>query len=164
MDIRGEQVILRKTTLEDLDDLMRLWNDGRVMKWVGFPDGLDYDRTAFETWFERVEANSARHHFVVLRDDVGFCGETYYAVDIEHQRASLDIKLVPEAQGQGFATDALKTLIKHVFAAEVGVESVWTQPSLTNRAARQLYRRCGLRPAPRPAEIKDGESYWALSR
>jgi RimJ/RimL family protein N-acetyltransferase len=143
---------------------MRLWNDGRVMKWVGFPNGLGYDSDAVEAWFAKVESNSDRHHFIVIAPDLEFCGETYYAVDIEHRRASLDIKLLPEVQGQGFATDALKTLIKHVFAAEEGVESVWTQPSRANKAARQLYRRCGLRPAPRLTEIKDGESYWALSR
>lgn len=164
MEIQGERIILRQTSESDLDDLQQLWNDGRVMKWVGFPDGMGYDRGAINEWFVNLEANPARYHFVVIAAGRGFCGETYYAVDLEHQRAGLDIKLVPEAQGQGFAMDALKTLIRHVFATEAGVDSVWTQPSRANKSARRLYRRCGLRPAQRPAEIKEGESYWALSR
>lgn len=164
LEIKGERVIIRKTTERDLGDLQKLWNDGRVMKWVGFPDGLGYDRETFEAWLAEVEANPARHHFVIVAPEMGFCGETYYAVDSGHQRASLDIKLIPEAQGKGLATDALRTLIRHVFAVEDGVNSVWTQPSRENRAARRLYRRCGLRPAPRPSEITNGESFWALSR
>jgi RimJ/RimL family protein N-acetyltransferase len=147
-----------------LDDLMRLWSDGRVMKWVGFPHGLGYDSSDIEAWFANVEANPARHHFVIVAPEVGFCGETYCAVDSSHQRAGLDIKLIPEAQGKGLATDALRTLIRHVFAVEDSVNSVWTQPSRENRAARWLYRRCGLRPANRPPEITNGESFWALSR
>ena len=51
MEILGEQVTLRKTTQVDFDSLMKLWNDGRVMQWVGFPNGLGYDREAVEAWF-----------------------------------------------------------------------------------------------------------------
>jgi RimJ/RimL family protein N-acetyltransferase len=143
---------------------MKMWNDGRVMKWVGFPDGLGYDQGAVETWYAQVEANPDRHHFVVFVQGIGFCGEVYYAVDKTHQLAGLDIKLVTEAQGRGIAADALSTLITHVFDTEDEVESVWTEPSQENHAARRLYARCGLRPKTRPSEMKLRESFWALTR
>ena len=164
MEIKGERVILRSTSPADLADLMDMWNDGRVMQWVGFPDGLGYDREAVENWFAKIEANPTRHHYVVIGSGIGYCGEVYYAVDLDHRRVSLDIKLILEAQGQGLATDALTTLIGHVFNVEEAVNSVWTQPGRVNLAARRLYERCGLRPAPRPADVQDGESYWALTR
>ena len=155
---------LRSTSSADLADLMRLWNDGRVMRWVGFPDGLGYDNEAVEDWFAKVEANPDRHHYIVCDPEIGFCGEVYYAVDQNHQRASLDIKFIPQAQGQGLATEALKTLIEHIFKVEGNVNSVWTQPSAVNLAAKQLYARCGLRPEARPADLESGESYWILFR
>lgn len=164
VEIQGQRVLLRSTSKGDLENLMKLWNDGRVMHWVGFPDGLAYDHEAVQAWFEKLQVDPERHHFVVLSPEIGFCGEVYYAVDALHHRASLDIKLRPEAQGQGFATDTLQTLIRHVFTVEPGVDAVWTQPSQANTAARALYARCGLKPGPRPADIRDGESFWVLTR
>jgi RimJ/RimL family protein N-acetyltransferase len=134
------------------------------MQWVGFQDGLGYDREEIQDWFDKLQANPQRNHFVVHTQGIGFCGEVYYAVEPLHQRAGLDIKLRPETQGQGIATDALMTLIQHVFKSELDVDSVWTQPSQINIAARALYTRCGLKEKPRPADIQTGESYWELTR
>jgi RimJ/RimL family protein N-acetyltransferase len=164
VEIQGERVLIRTTSQGDLVDLMELWNDGRVMHWVGFPDGLGYDREAIQDWFDKLQSNPQRHHFVVHTQGIGFGGEVYYAVDPLHRRASLDIKLRPKAQGQGLATDALNTLIQHVFQAEPDVDSVWTQPSKANTAARALYNRCGMSLKPRPADIQTGESFWELTR
>lgn len=164
MEIRGEKVTIRQTTESDLSDIKKLWNDGRVMKWVGFPDGLGYDEKKLKAWFERLQADSHRHHFVVRASEIGFCGEVYYEVDKAHQRAALDIKFVPEAQGQGLATDAFKTLIKFVFESEPEAEAVWTEPYEENAASQKLYARCGLTPKPRPADMEPGPLYWELRR
>jgi RimJ/RimL family protein N-acetyltransferase len=162
-DIQGDQVTLRPTSSTDLPDLQRLWNDGRVMRWVGFPDGLGYHTAAMSRWFDRLRADGGRHHFVIDHRALGFCGEVYYAID-SWRRAGLDIKLRPEAQGRGIAADALRALIAHVFRAAPDVDEVWTEPSAGNEAARRLYARCGLQPRPRPADLPPGESYWALRR
>ena len=163
-EISSARANLRSTTPADLPDLLRLWNDGRVMRWVGFPDGLGYDQAQIEDWFERLQANPYRHHFVVHSPEIGFCGEAYYAADPIQRRAGLDIKLLPEAQGQGIAVDALTTLIRHIFETEPGIQAVWTEPSEQNLASRKLYTRCGLKPCPRPADLEPYESYWELSR
>lgn len=164
MRVRGDKVALRPTSSADLPRLMTLWNDGRVMKWVGFPEGLGYDATSIVQWFERLQANPHRHHFVVTSAFLGFCGEAYYAVDPIHRRAGLDIKFRPEAQGGGRAAGALLALIQHVFETETQVDSVWTEPAENNLAARTLYWRCGLRPTDRPSDMELGPSYWELKR
>ena len=163
-DSHGERAILRATTPADLPNLLRLWNNGRVMRWVGFPDGLGYDQAKIKAWFERLQVNPNRHHFVVYSPAFGFCGEAYYATDLAHGRASLDIKLIPEEQGRGLAFDALSTLISHIFETEPGIDAVWTEPSEQNLASRKLYTRCGLKPRPRPANLGEYESYWELTR
>ena len=163
-EIHGERINLRPTTAADLPDLLRLWNDGRVMRWVGFPDGLGYDQAKIENWFECVQADPCRHHYVVHSPEIGFCGEAYYAADPTRRRAALDIKILPEAQGQGIAVDALSKLISHIFETEPDIQVVWTEPSEQNLAARRLYNRCGLMPRPRPADLGQWESYWELSR
>ncbi len=164
IEFHGNRVTICTTTRQDLADLMTLWNDGRVMRWVGFPNGLGYDEEKIKTWFEKLQSQPHRHHFVVHADGVGFCGEVYYAVEQEHRRAKLDIKFVAGAQGHGLATDALQTLIRHVFMNEKEVDVVWTEPRQDNIASRKLYARCGLTPQPRPTDLEPFESYWALSR
>ncbi len=87
----------------------------------------------------------------------------FYRKDLEHKRAGLDIKFLPEAQGQGLATEALQLIIDYIFKNEDNIEAVWTEPSEENRAARNLYARAGL-AKERPADLKPGRPYWELSR
>lgn len=162
--IPGERISLRPTREEDLPDLMALWNDGQVMRWVGFPDGLGYTADSIREWFERVEANPHRHHFVVRSTALGFCGEAYYAVEPGHFRASLDLKLRPGAQGGGRARMALAALIDRVFRQEPAVDLVWTEPVEENLAARTLYWSCALRPEERPEGLRPGPSFWCRRR
>jgi RimJ/RimL family protein N-acetyltransferase len=158
------RLTIRATTERDLPDLERLWNDGRVMRWVGFPDGLGHDDESLRAWYEWLRAGTRRQHFVVHDRDVGFCGELFYAVDASHRRAGLDVKLVPEAQGRGFATAALSWLIDRVFEAEPDVDAVWTEPWPANSASRALYARCGLTETARPSDLPPGPSYWERRR
>lgn len=158
--IYGKKIVLRETTEKDLADLMGLWNNGEVMKWVGFPNGLGHDLEKMLGWFHELQKESSRHHFVIYDSDIGFCGEAYYAVDKEHKWAGLDIKLRPEAQGKGLASDALSALIEYIFQHEPDAEAVWTEPAKENVAARNLYRRMGLNPQPRPNDLAGDGSYW----
>jgi RimJ/RimL family protein N-acetyltransferase len=155
---------IRRTTARDLPDLARLWNDGRVMRWVGFPDGLGVDDDALRAWFERLQEGRHAHHFVIRDPDLGFCGELFYRIDPPHHRAELDVKLVPEAQGQGIATAGLSWLIERIFAREPEVDAVWTEPIPENAASRALYTRCGLAETRRPDDLPPGPSYWERRR
>jgi RimJ/RimL family protein N-acetyltransferase/uncharacterized damage-inducible protein DinB len=161
---RRTAVTFLPTTRADLPELIALWNDGRVMHWVGFPDGLGYDQDKAVRWLDRLNADPRRRHFIARSADIGFCGELYFAVDPDHRRAGLDIKLRPEAQGGGRAFAALSGLIGHVFEHEPEVDAVWTEPSPTNLAARTLYWSCGLRETTRPADLEQGHPFWHLTR
>jgi RimJ/RimL family protein N-acetyltransferase len=155
-----QRIRIRPTGEDDLADLGRLWNDGAVMRWVGFPDGLGHDERTLRRWLDATDADPRRHHFVVQDPELGFCGELFYVVDAEHRRAELDVKLVPSAQGHGIATAGLSWLIERIFATETDVDTVWTEPWPENRASRALYTRCGLVETDRPADLRPGPSYW----
>ena len=153
-----------ETTSDDLAELGRLWNDGRVMRWVGFEDGLGLDDDRLRDWFERLRSSSRAHHFVIRDPEFGFCGELFYRLDDNHRRAELDVKLVPEAQGRGIATAGLSWLIERVFACEPEVDAVWTEPTPENVASRALYVRCGLAETRRPDDLPPAPSYWERRR
>lgn len=164
MKIMGERVIIRPTEEEDLNSIRKLWNDGRVMKWVGFPDGLNNSRTDMQKWYSKIQDNKLANHFVILNKEKNFCGELFYRKDPDQIRAGLDIKLLPEAQGKGLAAEALQLLIDHIFTTEEEIDAVWTEPAAVNSAARRLYTRCGLEEKERPDDLGPGDSYWELTR
>lgn len=164
MGRKRRRLSFRPTTRSDLEEVLSLWNDGRVTRWVGFPEGLGYGTARMEEWFVALQDDPDRHHFVVHAEGGGFCGELYYRVDQRHKTASLDIKFVPAAQGQGLATEALKQLIDHVFETEEGVDAVCTEPRPENLASQKLYGRCGMAPEPRPAHLGDGPPLWVRRR
>jgi len=159
-EIFGKKVMIRKTTEKDLLDLMNLWNDERVMKYVGHPNGLRFDLKKTRKWFKKLQRETNRHHFVVYDNDIVFCGEVYYEIDEKHKRAGLDIKFRPEAQGKGLASDALSMLIEFIFKSRPDLKAVWTEPAKENRAAQNLYRRCGLEPQSRPKDLEGDGLYW----
>jgi hypothetical protein len=42
--------------------------------------------------------------------------------------------------------------------------AVWVEPWPNNLAARTLYYSCGLRQTTRPDDLREGPSYWELTR
>lgn len=162
MVIQGKSIILKKTEHEDLEKLLTLWNDGRVMKWVNFPEGLGYDIGHMENWFNWVKQSEGTNHFVLYHENE-FCGETFYAKD-EIGRAGLDIKLFPEYQKKGLAYEAFQSLIKHCFAKEENIIELWVEPATTNEHAIKLYEKCGFKPKMKPLDIDCTDSYWALEK
>ena len=45
---------IKETTPDDIRNIQRLWADGDVMRFVGFPDGLRETDEAMEEWFHQV--------------------------------------------------------------------------------------------------------------
>ncbi|SRR6056297_4078208 len=165
MAIKGKRIIIKQTIREDLENIKCLWNNVEVMKWVGFPAGIDQNINDLKEWWEKIQQNEKTHHFVVYtKKNDNFCGELYYKKDAKHKRAGLDIKLLPQMQGRGLATESLQLLISYIFKNEPQIEAVWTEPSEENAAARKLYSRCGLKSKERPTDMKPAASYWELTR
>lgn len=153
------KITIRPTRREDLEDLRLLWNDGGVMKFVGFPEGLGATADAMERWYERVEhGRPALDHFSVFAIGIGYCGESFYRVDASHgDAAALDIKLFSKARGKGIAAAALRHAMERAF--ENGASCVWTDPNPENEKALALYRRLGLCERKTPAYLEADEMH-----
>lgn len=149
-------ITIRETTKNDLSNVQKLWADGDVMKFVGFPEGLHETDEAMGRWLERIEAaRPDTNHFSVYDDGV-YCGEAFYQIDIKHgNSAALDIKLFRFARGKGIAATALSYAIDEAF--KHGAERVWVDPNPENMKALALYERLGFQRKPMPAYLTGGE-------
>lgn len=132
---------ITETTMEDINNIQRLWADGGVMKFVGFPNGLHNSDEQMKKWFRWIESNRpAINHYSIFADGE-YCGETFYNIDAEHQTAALDIKLFGFARGRGIATAGLSYAIKEAFRN--GARTVWVDPNPNNLKAIALYKKLG---------------------
>lgn len=147
---------VRETTLNELASVQKLWADGDVMRFVGFPEGLHQTDEEMQAWFRRIEANRpARNHDSIFEDGT-YCGESFYEIDPEHQSAALDIKLFSFARGRGIGTAGLTHAINEAFRN--GAKTVWVDPNPKNGKAIALYQRLGFRRKDFPKHLlSEGE-------
>ena len=145
-------VEIRQTTTEDLKDVQRLWADGDVMRFVGFPEGLRQTDEDMKDWYRWIEAGRPQlDHFSVFEDGA-YCGEAFYGIDKEHgNSAALDIKLFGFARGRGIAAKALSFAIDKAF--ENGAKTVWVDPNPQNAKAIVLYEKLGFQRKDMPEHL-----------
>lgn len=140
---------IKETTIEDIKHVQRLWADGDVMRFIGFPDGLHQTDEEMQNWFCWITSKRPTLNEYSIFEDGKYCGETFYEIDKEHDnRAALDIKLFGFAQGRGVATKALSYAIAEAFRN--GAETVWVDPNPQNVKAIALYERLGFQRKDMP--------------
>ncbi|WP_373724016.1 hypothetical protein, partial [Bacteroides heparinolyticus] len=98
---------VKETTINDIDNIQRLWADGDVMWFVGFPDGLHQTSEEMQGWFRWIESGRPVLNHYSIFEDGNYCGESFYEIDVEHKSAALDIKLFGFARGRGIAAAGL---------------------------------------------------------
>ncbi len=149
---------IRETNAEDIRNIQRLWADGDVMRFVGFPDGLHQTDEAMQKWYRWIDSSRpSTNHYSIFEDGV-YCGEAFYEIDKgHHDSAALDIKLFRFARGRGIAAKALSHAIKEAF--DHGAKDVWVDPHPENAKAIALYERLGFKREDMPEHLmaEDGE-------
>ena len=105
-----------ETCETELGDVQRLWADGDVMRYVGFPEGLRQSTEEMGRWYEWIRRSRPRaNHYSVFEDGV-YCGETFYRIDEKRgNSAAVDIELFAFARGRGIAARALSFAMEEAF-------------------------------------------------
>lgn len=155
------KLTIKETSESDLSNVMELWNNGDVMYYVGFPQGLGINMAKLNKWLKWAIAKPQRCHYSIYAEEIGYCGETFYNVDKEHGTAILDIKLLPCAQGKGIAKKALTFAIEKAFC-QGKAQRVCVDPHPDNKTAWALYEKLGFISKPRPKYLGEGETYLEI--
>lgn len=158
-------ITIRETLKTDLPNVQALWENGDVMKFVGFPEGLHQSDADMNAWYARIEKSRPfTNHYSIFEGDV-YCGESFYKIDPAHNHhAALDIKLFPFARGKGIAAQGLSYAIAAAF--QHGAAAVWVDPDPKNTKAISLYKRLGFTEKPLPDYLRyDGleQIYFVLT-
>jgi len=153
--LEGELVELRTVEEEDLEFLRDAINDPRVWQTLGAyqPKNLQQERE----WFESVgEGDGVGLLVCVDGEAVGSIG--LHEVNEVWGRAEAGYWITPDAQGNGYATDALATLVEYAFD-ELRLHKVYAHAYETNPASRRVLEKVGFREEGllREAAFVDGE-------
>jgi RimJ/RimL family protein N-acetyltransferase len=157
------KITIKETSAEDLENIMSLWNNGDVMRYVGFPEGLGITMDKLKRWLNWAIAKPGRCHYSIYADGIGYCGETFYDVDAEHKTAALDIKLLPEAHGKGIAAYALSYVMDRALK-DGGADRAYVDPHPDNVKAWLLYEKLGFISRPRPDYLEEWETYLEITK
>ena len=135
--IRGERVVLRPATEDDLDSILAMLEEPEVARWWGDYDAGRVRRDHLEDEESETYAIEAEGRFagVVL---------VYEENEPDFRHAALDISLRTELHGRGLGREALRAAIDHL-ARERGHHRFTIDPAAGNARAIRCYEAVGFR-------------------
>jgi aminoglycoside 6'-N-acetyltransferase len=132
--LRGERVILRQATGEDVPALVAIRTTPEVRRWWGEEDD-----------FAAAVADDVPQTYAIVVDDrvVGAI-QWYEGDDPMYRHAGMDIYVDPAVTGRGLGTDAVRTLARHL-TGERGHHRLVIDPAADNLAAIRAYEKVGFK-------------------
>jgi len=145
--LEGPRVRLRWPTRGDAPGLLEVFSDPEVIRFWSSPPMQDL--AAAEKLVDRIhalfEARQLYQWSVCPRDGgpaFGTC--TLFHVDVAHRRAEVGFALARRTWGQGFATEALGTLIAFAFK-DLGLHRLEADADPANERSLRLLERHGFK-------------------
>jgi len=142
--IETERLRLHALSAEDATDIFTLMDDPEVMAYWDSPEVDDPDLVAeiVASQVAQMRHGFAIHWSIRALDGEGFigcCGLT--EIDRRHKRAEVGFMLNREAWGQGYALEAMRSVI--AYAASNGLRKLTARTHLGNRRSENLLAKLG---------------------
>jgi aminoglycoside 6'-N-acetyltransferase len=138
LNLRGERVLLRPLTAEDIPQLIGIQAEPGVARWWGEPKEAEYE--------EKLSGAEGVTAFVIVVDgEVAGLIQYHEEVDPMYRHAGIDLFLSEAAQGRGLGTDAVRTIARHLIE-DRGHHRLVIDPAADNVAAIRTYEKAGFKP------------------
>ncbi len=132
MELESERLRLQEVTWEDMDSIHQLHSCPEVDEFncIGIPKNIDETKELFRAFIEtpKTADRKAYEWKIILKDSGEFIGLAGITLSADKFRlGEIYYKLLPAHWGEGFATEAAKTLVKagfeqfHLHKVEAGV-------------------------------------------
>lgn len=151
--IETERVVLRPYTDADAPRVLQILSHPDVYPWLGDPPQHPMaDLEAAHTWIARTNARKTTDGFDIFRAiearDTGVVVGTVLVAPMTRKDGTdlgeheLGWHLHPDSWGHGYATEAARAMLDHVFAR--GLSDIWVGMMVDNHASRAVAERLGL--------------------
>jgi len=165
MPLQTRSLRLRPLAESDETFYCRLYTDAAVMTRVGPSLTQEAAQGAFTRVLRQVAATPARSQYWILHAQAADAPLGLMALVPDRDdpaSAEVGVLLLPESQGQGYATEAIAALAGSVFAVP-GLQRLWTRHASGHGAAVGLMRRLGF-VTGLGASDAGAQSRWQLLR
>jgi aminoglycoside 6'-N-acetyltransferase len=136
--MRGERVVLRPATEDDLDAILAMLREPEVARWWG-----DYDAARVRR--DHLDDDESETYAIEVGGELGGVLLVYEEPDPDYRHVALDISLRTELHGRGLGREALRVAIGHL-ASERGHHRFTIDPSADNERAIRCYTAVGFAP------------------
>ncbi|MDD5093973.1 MAG: GNAT family N-acetyltransferase [Dehalococcoidia bacterium] len=142
---RGDKIVLREKRLTDAVSDYAWETDGELMD-LDAAEALQMPFAEFLVHYAEIinHQNKRNHRFGIETLDgkyIGNCG--YYNLDPISKEAEIGIMIGDrEYWGKGYGSDAVATLVRHVFL-DVGLEKIRLLTLNSNIRAQMCFEKCG---------------------
>ncbi len=159
-ELATDRLVLRALRADDAEAMFAYRSDPDVMRYQGWdPESLDDVRTfiADNAGYQAYAPGSWRQFAIALRSDgtmIGDCG--VHVPEDKPEQAEFGITLAPAFQGRGYASEALRALLRLVFGA-LGKHRAFASVDPRNAPSIALFERAGFRK-----EAHHVESLWLM--
>jgi aminoglycoside 6'-N-acetyltransferase len=136
--MRGERVVLRPATEDDVDAILAMLEEPEVARWWG-----DYD--AGRVRRDHLDDDESETYAIEVADEFAGVLLIYEENEPDYRHAALDISLRTALHDQGLGREALRAAIDHL-AGERGHHRFTIDPSADNARAIRCYAAVGFRP------------------
>lgn len=142
--LRGDLVVLRPVTEDDVPALLPMLNDPDIGRLTG--SHADFTEAALRQWYATRGAQRNRLDLAVVERATGrVVGEAVLNEwDAPNESCGFRICLSPDTLGRGLGTEATRLIVGHAFEG-LGLYRVWLEVYAFNPRARRAYEKAGFR-------------------
>ena len=162
--LKTRRLILRKMTMKDSDDLLRIFSDPKVMQSFG---GVLFDRAKMEKWIQRNLDHQDQYGYglfsVILTENgelVGDCGLEHMEVDGVPE-VEIGYDFMSAYWGRGLATEAAGAVRDYAFR-QLGLKRVISLIQPSNLASVRVAEKIGM--VKEKDCMRGGQLYYVYSQ
>lgn len=138
-----ERLRVRTANMDDVELFYALWTDPRVMRHVGFPQGLPVTRDELRDRISKQGRSEFEQLLVVeLRASSQAIGGCKLSYPDEEGIAEPDIKLLPAFWGHKYGVEAWRALVNYQFT-HTDCDAVHGTPNVENVASIRMQEAAG---------------------
>ncbi|GAE32185.1 GNAT family N-acetyltransferase [Halalkalibacter hemicellulosilyticus] len=141
--LETERLQLRKMKTSDAPYLFNIWSDPTVTRYMNISDFESVEQaTAMITHLNQLanEHQAIRYSIILQKtgDIIGSCGFNHF--DFTNERAEIGYELGKHYWGQGYANEAISTIIDYGFK-ELALNRIEAKVELENESSVKLLKR-----------------------
>lgn len=143
MIFETQKLIIRRAEEKDANLFYRLWTDGDVMKFVGFPKGLKVTEEEIRESILKQDKTAYDKKLVIELKDTGQAiGECKLGRPNKEGICETDVKLFPTFQGKGYGKEVKKGLVDYLFT-HTDCTGIKATPNKLNLASQKMQEAVG---------------------